>query len=238
MMLCSAVLTLLGLIATVHECRAAHHYYVTATNGSDCPPTFPCHPLNYYVQNSASYFTSNTVVEFLPGLHELNYTGQVFIVLARNLTLIGSDSHTNTSTKCSHSDSIVFCTDYTGFIFGFINGLNIMNLHFAHCGAPFYPDYYPKLPLIDTTFFKVYAAFFIVHMQNLVISRVTIEKSYGFGLFGANIWNRSVITDSCFISNNEYVGKYQRCIDPEYPASCTGGNLRLTYFDFPFPTTA
>ena len=41
---------------TVHECRAAHHYYVTATNGSDCPLTFPCHPLNYYVQSAASYF--------------------------------------------------------------------------------------------------------------------------------------------------------------------------------------
>ena len=46
-----------------------------------------------------------------------------------------------------------------------------------------------------------------------------------------------MITDSCFISNNEYVGKYQRCIDPEYPASCTGGNLRLTYLDFPLPGT-
>ena len=237
MMLCSTVLPLLVLLATVHECRAAHHYYVTATNGSDCPPTFPCHPLNYYVQNVELYFTSDTVVEFLPGLHELNCTGHVLILLARNLTLIGSDFNVKPSTKCSHSDSIVFCTDYAGFIFGFISGLNIINLHFAHCGALFYPEYYPKIPLIDTTFFKIYAAFLIGHVQNLVISKVTIEKSYGFGLFGANIWNKSVIIDSCFISNNEYVGKYQRCIDPEYPASCTGGNLRLTYFDFPLPGT-
>ena len=93
---------------TAHECRAAHHYYVTATNGSDCPPTFPCHPLNYYVQDAASYFTSNTV-EFLPGLHELNYTGHVFITLVGNLTLIGTDSNVNTFTRCNHSDSIVFC---------------------------------------------------------------------------------------------------------------------------------
>jgi len=73
MMPCSIVLPLLALLVTVHECGAAHHYYVTATNGSDCPLTFPCHPLNYYVPNDASYFTFNTVVEFLPGLHELNY---------------------------------------------------------------------------------------------------------------------------------------------------------------------
>ena len=141
MMFCSTVLPLLVLIATIHECRAAHHYYVTATNGSDCPLTFPCHPLNYYVQNAASYFTSNTVVEFLPGLHELNYTGHVYILFVRNLSLIGSDSHVNTSTRCSHSDSIVFCTDYAGFLFGMVNDLRIMNLHITHCGAVLYPDF-------------------------------------------------------------------------------------------------
>ena len=125
-MFCSTVLPLLVLIATIHECRAAHHY-VTATNDSDCPLTLPCHPLNYYVQNAASYFTSNTVVEFLPGLHELNYTGIVLISHARNLTLVGSDSNVSTSTRCSHSDSIVFCTNYSGFLFGRINGLNVIN---------------------------------------------------------------------------------------------------------------
>ena len=233
MMLCSTVLPLLVLLATVHECRAAHHYYVTATNGSDCPPTFPCHPLNYYVQNTTSYFTSNTVVEFLPGLHELNYTGHVFITFARNLTLIGSESNVNTSTRCSHSDSIVFCTDYTGFYFGRINDLKLMNLQFTHCGAVMHSKFVPKLSFDN----KFYYALAIIAVQNLLISRVTIEKSYGYGFYGFNIWNRSVITDSCFISNNEYVGKYQRCIDPEHPASCTGGNFHLGYLDFPFSVT-
>ena len=95
----------------------------------------------------------------------------------------------------------------------------------------------PEVPFIDD-FSKVYFALAIVQVQNLVMSRVTIEKSYGFGLFGMNIWNRSVITDSCFLSNNEYVGRYQRCINPEYPATCTGGNLRLSYMDFPFSFTS
>ena len=202
----------------------------TATNDSDCPRTFPCHPLNYYVQNAASYFTSNTVVQFLPGLHELNYTGHVYIAFARNLTLIGSESNVNTSTKCSHSDSIVFCTDYAGFVFWMIRDLKIVNLQFTHCGAALYSEALPEVS-------KVYFALAILQVQNLVISRVTIEKSYGFGVYAVNIWNRSVITDSCFISNNEYVGKYQCCIDPKYPATCTGGNLRLSYMDFPFPST-
>ena len=84
-----------------------------------------------------------------------------------------------------------------------------MKLHFAHCGAVLWPDSFLKMPLVDTTFLKVYIALAMVNVQNLVISRVTVEKSYGFGVFAENIWNRSVITDSCFISNNEYVGKYQ-----------------------------
>ena len=220
-MLYSTVLAFLVLIATIYKCGAAHHYYVTATNGSDCPLTFPCHPLNYYVQNPDSYFTSNTVVEFLPGLHVFNYAGHVIISYARNLTLIGSDSHVNTSTRCSHSDSIVFCTNYSGFLFVGIKGLNMIKLHFTHCGAAL------PFPELQSSFLVALAVF---HMRNLVISRVTIEKSYGYGLHVNNVWNKSVITDSCFISNNEYV--YQRCIDPEYPSSCAGGNLYIAYNDF------
>ena len=231
MMLCSTVLQLLVLLAIVPKSRATHHYYVTATNGSDCPPIFPCHPLNYYAQNAALYFTSNTVVEFLPGLHELNYTGHVEIMFVRNLTLIGNDSNVNTPTTCSHSDSIVFCTNYSGFHFGKMSDLKLMNLQFTHCGAAMYSRFAPILSYDN----KFYFALAIVGVHNLVISGVTVEKSYGYGLYGFNIWNRSAITDSCFISNNEYVGKYQRCIDPEHPASCTGGNFHLAYLDLPFP---
>ena len=168
MMLCSTVLPLLVLIATIYKCRAAQHYYVTATDGSDCPLTFPCHPLNYYVQNPAAYFTSNTVIEFLPGLHVLNYTGIVIISHARNLTLIGSDSHVNASTRCNHSDSIVFCTNYSGFFFGKINGLNIIKLYFTHCGATLRSESSPELQSIYIPFLDIYFALAMFHMRNLV----------------------------------------------------------------------
>ena len=80
-MLCSTVLPLLVLLATVPRCKAAHHYYVTATNGSDCPPTFPCHPLNYYVQNAFSYFTSNTVVGMACQWHAIRTFLNFFLFL-------------------------------------------------------------------------------------------------------------------------------------------------------------
>ena len=89
-----------------------------------------------------------------------------------------------------------------------------------------------ELQSISFPFPYTYFALVIVYTRNLVTSRVTIEKSYGFGLYLFNAWNSSVITDSCFIRNNEYVSKYQRCIDPEYPGSCTGGNLGIYYYDF------
>ena len=127
----------------------------------------------------------------------------------------------NTSTKCSHSDSIVFCTNYCRVpVFGMINGLKIMNLHVYTLWCCYYiPESLPKLPFIDTGFLKYTLLWHVFYVHNLVISRVTVEKSYGFGVFAANIWNRSVITDSCFISNNEYVGKYQQCIDPDLPCN-------------------
>ena len=129
----------------------------------------------------------------------------------------------NTSARCSHSDSIVFCTNYSGFLFGKINVLNIIKLHFTHCGA--------TVPLPELQSTPRYYALAMFHMRNLVISRVTIEKCYGYGPHVSNVWNRSVITDSCFISNNEYVSMYQRCIHPEYPSSCAGGNLDIHYYD-------
>ena len=194
------------------------------------------------MQRAYSYFTSNTVVEFLPGLHELNYTGHIYIFLARNLTLIGSDSHMTSLTNYSHSDSVVFCTGYSGFFFQMVRDLKIVNLHFTHCGAVLFPEYsdfffLDNLPESITRYLKVYIALAMWNVHNLVLSKVTVEKSYGFGLYGMNIFNRSLITDSYFINNNEYVSRHQRCIDLKYSASCTGGNARLTFMDSFLPGT-
>ena len=225
-------LAVLKLVTAV-ESTTAHHYYVTATNGSDCPPSVHCHPLKYYVQNPSSYFTSDTVVEFLPGLHELNHTGHVYIFQANNLTLVGSDSSAETPTGYSHLQSVVFCTDFTGFFFSLITDLKILNMHFSHCGSPLMSQIDSYMPQSVAEICQVHVAIAIVEVHGLELHKVVVEKSFGYGLLGTNIWNRSIINDSHFVDNNEYIGKYQQCIDPNKVATCSGGNARLMYMDHP-----
>ena len=80
---------------------------------------------------------------------------------------------------------------------------------------------------------QVHIAIAIVEVHGLELHKVTVEKSFGYGLLGTNIWNRSIINDSHFVDNNEYIGKYQQCIDPNKVATCSGGNVRLMYIDYP-----
>ena len=86
-----------------------HHYYVTATNGSDCPLTFSCHPMHelFCTQNAASCFTANTVVEysFLYCMSSTIHMWQIYFVLSFTLVkMIGN----NYFLQCCHSDSIDF----------------------------------------------------------------------------------------------------------------------------------
>ena len=46
-------------------------YYMVAENTTDCQPSDgECHPLSFYVANSSSYFTDNTIFYFKKGTHD------------------------------------------------------------------------------------------------------------------------------------------------------------------------
>jgi len=124
-------------------------------------------------------------MEFLPGLHELNHTGHVHIFLAKNLTLVGSGSSVETSTSYSHLQSVVFCTDFTGFFFDTVTDLKILNVHFSHCGSPLVSQTDPLLPFLPrpiAEIYQVHVAIAIVEVHGLELHGVTVEKSFGYGL--------------------------------------------------------
>ena len=207
----------LVFIASGGEGGHSHHYYVTANNRSDCPSFSHCRTLSEYIQQKDDIFVSHTTVEFLPGLHEMNNAGLIPIGFVKNLTLIGSDSFMESPDGYSYSDSVVFCTNYSGFFFVYVTELKIINITFAHCGAQ------PKL------FLLAYIALGFLETTSLVLSGVTVEDSIGFGLYGLNNWKKVVVTNCNFIRNNEYVRRTRQCIDPSEPWTCLGGNARLFY---------
>ena len=71
-------------------------YYVSSNTTDDCPQ--PCHPLSYYITNTATYFTSNATFIFMEGEHLLDSKGSVQVVINNvdNLTLRGERGHSNT----------------------------------------------------------------------------------------------------------------------------------------------
>ena len=79
-----------------------------------------CHNLQYYLQNSSEYFTSNTQLLFLPGLHHLNT--DLVIQNVHNVSIIGK----NTS-------SIIQCDLSVGVIMKNITNLAIENMVIRNC---------------------------------------------------------------------------------------------------------
>ena len=202
----------------------SHYYYVaTEENSLDCPPFSYCHTLGEYVQQQHNIFTSNTTIEFLPGLHELNKDGPILVTFVKNLTLVGSSSFLESPDGYSYSDTVVFCTNYSGFFFGFVTELTITNITFTHCGA--------ALPV---SFLLGYIALGFMETTSLELSGVTVEGSIGFGLCACNTntMKKLVLTNCNFIRNNEYIRRNRQCIDPIEPWTCHGGNVRLFFLSF------
>ena len=226
-MISPAVVVLLVVLVLCGECSDGHHYYVTAENGSDCPPFVPCHSLSHYVQDRDTYFTSDTVIEFLPGLHKLNHSGHVLIELVENLTIIGSSSFKNNQLDYRYSDSVILCTSLSGFTFAFVRDLGIINITFSNCGA--------ILPLPLGIIFTSYIALGVIETTSLLLDGVTIEKSHGIGLLAMNIWSSSLITSCTFIGSNENIWNRQDCLNSTdgWQWTCFGGNVRLHYIDIP-----
>jgi len=210
---------LLLLLFSNSGCNDSHHYYVT-TDGTDCPldVSLPCHQLSYYLKNQWDFIARDAVIEFLPGRHEME--GIYSFFYQRNLTLIGSKSFKSNG-EYSYSTAVVSCTNFSSFEFAFIDVVSIVNITFLHCGAPALPVH----------FMSYHIALYFVSPTSLWLEGVTVEKSYGVGLFSFNAGNCVII--SCnFIDNNEHLLKHHECANPNDHWSCIGGNVRLVYFDF------
>ena len=103
-------------------------YYVSSNTNDDCPR--PCHPLSYYITNTATYFTSNATFIFMEGEHLLDSKGLVQVVINNvdNLTLRGESGHSNT-------DIIIRCGSNTrGLVFNNGSIISIYGITITGCG--------------------------------------------------------------------------------------------------------
>ena len=136
-------------------------YYVSSTTSSDCPQ--PCHPLSYYITDTATYFTANTTFIFMEGEHLLDSKGSVQVVInyVDNLTLRGVRSDFSTST--GHGTGVIICSSNTrGMLFKNGNIINIHSITITGCGEKHIP------PLQISNITSIYVHRTILHNNTAV----------------------------------------------------------------------
>ena len=103
-------------ICTVYTVTPDDHYYPNTT-------CHHCHNLQHYLLNVTKYFTSNTQLLFLPGLHHLHT--HLIIQNVHSISLIGSTTNGTTL------DTVIKCTDNnhtTCVTIANVSMMTIMNL--------------------------------------------------------------------------------------------------------------
>ena len=175
-----------------------------------CPDdTQLCYTLSHIVEQPMNYFSSNTKIIFLPGIHTANTNGSIVIANVSNITLEGRGS----AIQCTKGREV-------GFVFIDITNLSIANLHLDQCGAKL-PDkveqlynhtvfsqlYLNKAYLYSEVdykdfYTKSFPVLYLIQVNTVTISWVNICNSSGPGLLGLNLMGHSTISQSFFVRNH------------------------------------
>ena len=170
----------------------AKQFSIIPSSNTGCPRD-PCYTLTDVVQDPPLFFTSNTVITFLPGYHQTktNRKPSVLIKDVRNISMVGYDP-TNSDLK-----SVIQCTGSLGFAFVNVTALKIAKLMFSFCGAEF-----PSNDKLSTTQVSKVTLYFLQTI-NVTISEVVISNSTGAGLLGINMLGLSTISQTIFSGNKQ-----------------------------------
>ena len=170
----------------------AEQFYIVPSNSTSCPKD-PCHTLTDVVLNSSQYFTSDTIIVFLPGNHQTNISRHFSVLIkdVRNISMIGYDN-TNSDSK-----SVIQCTRPLGFAFINVTTLKIGKLSFIFCGAKISSEFtYKKFPIQGSRM-----TLYFLRTTNITLSGVVINNSTEAGLLGINMFGLSNISHTIFNGN-------------------------------------
>ena len=173
-------------------------------------PGEPCHPLSHYQQQVTKYFVSDTTVVFVSGTHFLKDLQPLIIRDVENFTMKGTGGFIHGLENLPESSSQIKCngTLMSGFKFINVTRVQIQNLTFVCCGQE----------VVNSNGIHAALAFDTAH--NVILSRVTVRNSSGFGLHADRVFGNVQVNESAFLYNTG---------NKEYH----GGNVRFWYEDCP-----
>ncbi|XP_065896231.1 uncharacterized protein [Dysidea avara] len=183
---------------TVYTVTPDDHYYPNTT-------CHHCHCLQYYMLNTTKYFTSNTQILFLPGLHHLHT--DLIIQSVHNISLIGS------TTNGTASDTIIQCNSSIGIVLTNVTNLVIKHITINNCTKQYSSTLKNDLLL--------------EHSYNVQLAHVALfgglqPSRNRYALRAVNVLGSSVFTDlTCngiIVKYNETIvqGKHHKLLIEDY----------------------
>ena len=161
--------TILLLILLYHVHTVTCTVY-TVTPADDHHTTcHHCHNLQHYQLNITKYFTSNTQLLFLPGLHHLH--ADLIIQNVHNISLIGSTANGTTL------DTVIQCNSSVGVVMTNITNLTLSDITVKNCKCDRHMN----------------ATIVIKDCTNVHWTKVIVDSISSNGIIGIN-----VLGDSCF----------------------------------------
>ena len=171
----------LGLLMVTMLTASIESYTIYADNCYSPSTCHHCHNLQHYLFNVTKYFTSNTQLLFLPGLHHL-YT-DLIIQNVHNISLIGSTANSTTLGTVT-----IQCRPSVGIIMTNITELRMSNIQLSDCQTMS-----NSLNNQKHTF-----AIQLKDCYNIQLDNVTITGKYSHHLLAVNILgNSSFINLAC-----------------------------------------
>ena len=148
---------------TVYTVTPDDHYYPNTT-------CHHCHNLQHYLLNITKYFTSNTQLLFLPGLHHLHT--DLILQNVHNISLIGSTANGTTLDTV-----IIQCNSSVGIVITNITNLTLSEMTVKNCKRDRHMN----------------AAILIMDCTNVQWTKIAVDSISSNGIIGIN-----VLGDSCF----------------------------------------
>ena len=111
------IFTALAVLVCGSVFTLAFTRFVTANSSMVCPYNRNCYRLQEVIHNTSVYFTSNTVLKFVPRIYNIKTESSVVVSDVNGLVLVGN----KTTIQCFESFGLVF--------------LNVSNLTLHHLHA-------------------------------------------------------------------------------------------------------
>ena len=174
------------ILITILTNTVTHTVYTVTPDGHYNPSTkcYSCHNLQHYLLNITKYFTSDTQLVFLPGLHHLHT--DLIIQNVHDISLIGSTANGTTL-----DTAIIQCNSSVGITMSNITNLTMAKLEVKKCRIK---DNF--LNIDHQTFIGL--GMVLSHCYNIYLQNIAVYKSTQW--YKCNMLIMNVLGISSFIN--------------------------------------